>query len=136
MKFSFRISLAAAFILSGTVAIGQTVAVTGTVNNEKGQPVPFAFVRDAQHNYATYADSTGTFMLNADPASSLEVIASSYKDATVKIDNKTNINVVLPVGNKSDGVTVNSSGSAEVAGSGPAGSHCVICVRWQRHCHA
>src|ERR1700759_2824394 len=83
-------------LLSCVAAFAQTIEVKGTVNNQKGQPVPYAFVRDAQHNYATFADSTGTFMLKADPASALQVSASNYKQAEVKIDNKTNIAVVLP----------------------------------------
>ena len=76
-------------VLTSTATFAQTVSITGTVNNQKGQPVPYAFVRDAQHNYATYADSTGTFLLKADPASSLEATSMNYKKGTVKIDNQT-----------------------------------------------
>jgi len=83
-------------ILTGAAAFAQTIEVRGTVNNQKGQPVPYAFVRDAQHNYATFADSTGTFMLKADPASALQVSAGNYKETQVKIENKTNVSVVLP----------------------------------------
>ena len=101
MKIFTSISL---LILTGTLAVAQTVPISGTVNDEKGQPVPYAFVRDVQHNYATYADSTGTFILKADPASSIQVFANSYKSAAVKIDNKTNIKVVLPAGTATDGV--------------------------------
>jgi len=82
--------------LTGSLAYCQTSPVSGYVANQKGQPVPYAFVRDAQHNYATYADSTGTFMLKADPSSALEVSAANYKSTQVKIDSKTNVNVVLP----------------------------------------
>ncbi|MCR8557824.1 carboxypeptidase-like regulatory domain-containing protein [Mucilaginibacter sp. BJC16-A38] len=113
MKIFFRITLSA-FLLSGTVAFGQTIAVTGTVNNEKGKPIPFAFVRDAQHNYATYADSTGSYQLNADPASSLQVIANGYVNTDVKIDNKTNINVTLPAGKAESPVSPLKSGNEEV----------------------
>lgn len=90
--------------LAGAVAYGQTIEISGTVNNQKGQPVPYAFVRDAQHNYATYADSTGTFVLKADPASALEVSANNYKNTQVKIENKTKLEVVLPAGEGTDGV--------------------------------
>lgn len=84
------------FVLAPAFAFCQTLTVSGTVVNQKGQPVPFAFVRDAQHNYATYADSTGAFSLKVDPSSSLAVIAGNYKDITVKIENKTSIKVVMP----------------------------------------
>ena len=82
-------------MLAGSLAYSQTVTIKGTVNNQKGQPVPFAFVRDLQHNYATFADSTGAFKLQADPASSLAVLANNYNDAQVKLDSKTNVNIVL-----------------------------------------
>ncbi|MDB4918418.1 hypothetical protein [Mucilaginibacter sp.] len=98
------------FLLISSFTFGQTVVVSGTVNNEGGQPVPYAFVRDVQHNYATYADSTGTFMLNADPASSLQIMAGNYKNTTIKLDNKTNVKVVLPAGTAAEGVVpLNSS---------------------------
>ena len=106
MKFFTTISLIA---FSGTIAFGQTVTVSGTVNNQKGQPVPFAFVRDAKHNYATFTDSTGTFVLKADPASSLVAIANNYKKADVKIDNKTSLSIVLPAGD-ADQTTMGSTG--------------------------
>ncbi|HEY8929348.1 MAG TPA: carboxypeptidase-like regulatory domain-containing protein [Mucilaginibacter sp.] len=83
--------------LTGTLAYSQTAAVSGTVNNQNGQPVPYALVRDVQHSYATYADSAGTFFLKADPSSALEVSAVNYKSTQVKIDTKANLNVVLPL---------------------------------------
>jgi hypothetical protein len=101
-------------VLAGTVALSQTISVSGTVNNQKGQPVPYAFVRDAQHNYATYADSTGTFMLKVDPASALEVSANGYNDAEVKIENKSSLNVVLPSGVSAGEVSGLNGGNAEV----------------------
>lgn len=91
-------------VLAGNVAFSQTIEVSGTINNQKGQPVPYAFVRDAGHNYATYADSTGTFILKADPASELQVSAANYKNIQVKIENKTKVSVVLPTGEATDGV--------------------------------
>jgi hypothetical protein len=113
MKIISTISI---LVLAGTGAFSQTISVSGTVNNQKGQPVPYAFVRDAQHNYATYADSTGTFMLKADPASALEVSAVNYKNTQVRIESKTNVSVVLPAGTVQDGVVSLSSSKAEVSG--------------------
>lgn len=102
-------------VLTSTVTFAQTVSITGTVNNQKGQPVPYAFVRDAQHNYATYADSTGSFMLKADPASSLQVLAMNYKKADVKIDNQTKVSIVLPDDAGGDGISPLSSQNADGA---------------------
>jgi len=111
MKIISTISI---IILSGTFAFSQTIAVSGSVSNQKGEPVPYAFVRDAQHNFATYADSTGTFMLKADPASELEVSANGYKNAQVKIDNKTKVDVTLPAGEAAAAVSGLNGGNAEV----------------------
>jgi len=90
--------------LTGTLAYSQTISISGTVSNQKGQPVPYAFVRDAQHNYATFADSTGNFMLKADPASSLQAEANSYKTTQAKIEGKTKIDIVLPTGENTGNV--------------------------------
>jgi len=88
----------------GSYASGQTVTVSGTVSNTKGKPVPYAFVRDARHSYATFADSAGVFKLKADPSSTLAVFADNYKDAQVKLDSRTSVSVVLTEGITYDGV--------------------------------
>ncbi|MDP9077270.1 MAG: carboxypeptidase-like regulatory domain-containing protein [Bacteroidota bacterium] len=119
MRNIFTITLAVS-LLSASVAFGQTIPVTGTVDNEKGQPIPYAFVRDARHNYATYADSTGTFTLNADPSSSLQVMAYNYKSATIKVDSKNNINIISlkPIGAAVDAIVPLSSSTAQTPVAG------------------
>ncbi|MDP9077271.1 MAG: carboxypeptidase-like regulatory domain-containing protein [Bacteroidota bacterium] len=119
---TFTITIVAA-LLAGSVAFGQTIPVSGTVADEKGQPIPYAFVRDAQHNYATYADSTGFFKLRADPASSLQVMANDYKSATVKVDVTGGANIISlkpinPPGTPVDGIVpLKSNEQTKVAGS-------------------
>jgi len=108
------ISTSLILILTSAAAFAQTIEVRGTVNNQKGQPVPYAFVRDAQHNYATFADSTGTFMLKADPASALQVSAGNYKETQIKIENKTNVAVVLPADAPQGSVVSLKSVKAEI----------------------
>ena len=103
------------FTFAGCSAFAQTVAINGTVNNQKGEPVPYAFVRDANHSYATFADSTGAFKLKADPASSLAVMANKYKDAELKINNNTNVKVVLTEGEDNGGVTSLKSAETNAA---------------------
>jgi hypothetical protein len=104
------ISTTSLLLVLGSVALGQTVTVKGTVNNQKGQPIPYAFVRDAQHNYATFADSTGAFKIKVDPSSTLSVAASNYKDVQLKLDNKTDVNIVLSEGADDGSVTSLKSG--------------------------
>jgi hypothetical protein len=77
------------------LAFSQTISINGIIKNTDGQPVPLAFVRDLQHYYATYADSSGTFLLKADPSSTLVAIATGYADRQVKIENKNTITIVM-----------------------------------------
>jgi hypothetical protein len=108
------------FIIAITSVTGfcQTISITGTVKDEQGHPVPLAFVRDAQHYYATYADSAGSFLLKADPASTLVAIAANYADAKVKIDNKATINIVMVKGvGSSANTAANSIGAGNTGAS-------------------
>lgn len=93
------------FIFNGLWLNAQSIFVSGTIKNSQGQPVPLAFVRDMQHYYATYADSTGAFMLKVDPASAISVIAPDYADMTVKIDGKASVNVIMEKGTSSSART-------------------------------
>ena len=104
-------------LLISTITFGQTVSISGTVNNQKGQPIPFAFVRDVNHNYATYADSTGTFMLKADPASTLQAVAISYKTTEVKTENKTKVDIVMPAGVADEAVALATKSDGSSSGT-------------------
>ena len=96
-------------ILTGTIALGQTVAVSGTVSDQAGKPVPFAFIADAQHPYATFSDSTGNFSLKADPASRLIVTAAGRPSIRVAIDNPSAMKIVMT--GDGSGVAANSPGN-------------------------
>ena len=91
-------------ILISTVSFGQTVSVSGTVSDQKGKPISFAFIYDSQHPYAAYADSTGAFSLKADPSSKLIATANSYLKTSVKIDNPADVKIVM-AGNPSNNST-------------------------------
>lgn len=93
-------------LFAGSFCLGQTISISGTVKDQHGQPVPLAFVRDMQHYYATFADSTGTYVLKADPSSVLIAIAPNYNDVKVKIDNKSGINIVMEKGASSSAGTL------------------------------
>lgn len=100
MKKAILFSL---FALYSAFSIGQTITVTGTVNSSQGQPVPFAFIRDVHHNYATYADSAGNYQIKADPASTLMATADGYMDVSKKIDNAPSVNFALTGGGATSG---------------------------------
>jgi len=76
-------------------SFAQTVTVSGSVTDQKGSPVPFAFIYDSQHPYATYSDSTGMFSLKADPSSHLIATASNYAKTDVKIDNSADVKIIM-----------------------------------------
>src|SRR5664279_3373040 len=95
------------------ICSAQNYVVTGSVKNEKSIPVRYAFVQDKKVKSATYTDSLGSFSLRVDPNSTLIISSKGYKDALVKIDNKTNLQVLLRKGdagrNNDDSQTGNSS---------------------------
>ncbi|MBD1393471.1 carboxypeptidase-like regulatory domain-containing protein [Mucilaginibacter glaciei] len=82
-------------VLSSAVTLAQNVRVSGTVVDQKGEPIPFAFVSDTQHPYATYTDLSGKFTLMADPASNLLASANFHTETKVKIDNPAAVKIVL-----------------------------------------
>ena len=106
-----RITLFCLFIFTGSFTFAQTIAISGTVTDDNGNPVPFVFIKDAQHNYATFSDPNGAFKLNADPASELMATSNNYKESLVKIDSKPTVNIVMHAG----GVAGTTSGSSEDA---------------------
>jgi hypothetical protein len=90
-----KVILMGFFVLSGIFAFAQTVAVSGIVNDQNGKPVPFAFLRDSQHSYATFSDRNGRFTLMADPVSNLIVTAPSFPESRVTIDTHADMKIVL-----------------------------------------
>ena len=105
-------------ILSGvSAAFGQAISISGTIKDQQGNPIPVAFVRDARHYYATYADSAGSFMIKADPSSTLVAVAAGYADSKVKIDNIATINIIM---NKEDASSANSAANSAGANGSAA----------------
>lgn len=104
-------------VICSLSAFSQTISISGTVKDAQGQPIPLAFIRDAQHYYATYADSAGSFVIKADPSSILTAIAVNYNDINVKIDKNTHIDIVMikgaptAAGNSNSPATTMSSGN-------------------------
>ena len=108
-----KIIISLVFILVSTITFAQTIAVSGTVTDEGGKPVPFAFIKDAQHNYATFSGPDGAFTLNADPSSRLMATSNNYTESVVKIDNQPNVKIVMKAGGAL-GVIKRSSGTFDV----------------------
>ncbi|WP_157682297.1 peptidase associated/transthyretin-like domain-containing protein [Mucilaginibacter mallensis] len=76
-------------------ATAQTITVTGTVKNNLGDILHYAFVQDKQLKYATYTDSLGNFSVSAGPQSKLAISCYGYKDTLVNVDNSAHFDIVL-----------------------------------------
>ena len=118
-----KISLFITLFLTCAVTFAQTVTVSGTVNDQKGKPVPFAFIRDSQHPYGTFSDSTGSFIFKADPTSQLIASARNLPAMQVQITT-TDVKIVLPGDYTTGTVIINNNvfdaggAIANIAGAG------------------
>jgi hypothetical protein len=81
--------------LISVLTFAQKITVNGTVNDAQGKPVPFAFIKDAMHNYAAFSDANGGFTLKVDTADRILVSAPNFKKTTVTIKDPQNVSVVL-----------------------------------------
>ncbi len=76
-------------------ASAQTITVTGTVKDNLGNFLHYAFLQDKQVKYAAYTDSLGNFSLSANPQSKLAISCYGYKDTLVNVDNNAHFDLVL-----------------------------------------
>src|ERR1700744_6028383 len=93
-----KIIVSGILFFASAVAFAQTITISGTVNDDKGSPVPFAFIKDAEHNYATFSGPDGAFSINADPSSRLMATCNNYEGATVPINNQGAVKIVMKTG--------------------------------------
>ncbi|MDB5133774.1 MAG: hypothetical protein JWP37_377 [Mucilaginibacter sp.] len=105
-----RITLLCGLALISSFAFAQTIAVNGTIADQQGKPVPFAFIKDARHNYATLSDLNGTFNLKVDTADRLIISAKNFMGMVVKIVDPKDVSITM----KNDVATgTKSAGSGE-----------------------
>src|SRR5882724_5928608 len=93
MLYIKKITLSIIVCFASILCLAQAAQVSGTVTDEQGKAVPFALVKDIQHNNATFSAPDGSFSLATDP-SSLVVSAKNYKKIKVSITDRSNIKVV------------------------------------------
>jgi hypothetical protein len=89
----------------------QTAKVTGSVKNEQGNALHFAFVEDTLLKTGAYTDSLGNFSITANPNSLLEFRYKGYGGAAINVANNTSLQVVL----KADGAAAGNSGTISTA---------------------
>ncbi|MDB4900801.1 MAG: hypothetical protein JWQ63_82 [Mucilaginibacter sp.] len=100
------------FLLFITISLvkAQTITAAGTVKDEKGNPVSFAFLSDKKYKNATFSDSLGNFKLPIRQDSKLLVKCKGYIDKIVDIGDKTDFQIVLfLIGNESSSNKINES---------------------------
>src|ERR1700710_728105 len=84
MKKTFL--LLALIIAVTQLAKAQINTVTGSVKDEKGNPLHFVFVGDSKYKNATFSDSLGNFAIAVHPDSKLQFQLAGHKDATAGAD--------------------------------------------------
>jgi TonB-linked SusC/RagA family outer membrane protein len=65
------------------LAYGQTQTVTGTVKDDKGEPIPFASILETGTNNGSNADAGGNFIIKIKPGSQLTISATGYDPVTM-----------------------------------------------------
>jgi hypothetical protein len=73
----------------------EPVTAVGTVTDEHGKPIIYAFVVDSVYKYATYTDSTGRFTVKVVPNSNLQVIYNNYTCARFNVGAHVRFKIVL-----------------------------------------
>lgn len=91
-------------------AVAQNINVSGTVSDDKGRPVHYAFLYDPQTKNATYSDSTGAFNLVAASSSQLTVNARGHVSATVDVGGHTSLQITL----KTDPAATNTAAKTDI----------------------
>lgn len=72
------------------------INLIGSVNDEDGKSIPFAFIKEPKHSNATFSDASGNFVLKvADPGDGLTATAVNYNGVMVKVDNPQATKIIL-----------------------------------------
>src|SRR5476651_2438632 len=73
----------------------QNTTATGSVKDDKGNPLHNVFVGDMQYKTATFSDSLGNFTIAVHPDSKLQLQLAGYESASVTVDKSASPQVVL-----------------------------------------
>ena len=90
-----KLSASVVFILHLLSAAAQTGRIAGTVTDAEGQPLPGATIIVSGTSSGVTADNTGRFALAASEGQTLDVSFIGYKNKTVRVGAKTEIDIVL-----------------------------------------
>ncbi|MEO6813820.1 MAG: carboxypeptidase-like regulatory domain-containing protein, partial [Ginsengibacter sp.] len=65
-------------MLSGVLAFSQGTSVSGTVKDDRGEPVPFATITETGTRNATTADANGNFIIKMRGSGSLTFTSAGF----------------------------------------------------------
>jgi len=82
------------FLFSG-ILLAQTITITGTVTNEKGEPIPGTSIKVKGNSRGWIANDNGKFSLSTEIGKTLEVVAIGYMEKHVVVENAQPLNIVL-----------------------------------------
>lgn len=79
------------------ITTAQTVAITGIIKNEEGNPVPSVLVQEKKSRLASaaYTDSLGFFRVQIDQYSKLSISCNGYNDTLVNVADKKKVLITL-----------------------------------------
>src|ERR1043165_2446583 len=80
-----KITLLLTVLVLSVLAFAQPRTRTGTVRDEKGDPIPFATVSEVGKNNVTKADANGLFTIKVANGAQLRITASGHQDQTVTV---------------------------------------------------
>src|SRR5690349_7603719 len=77
------LSLLSVLMLVCTLAFAQIRTVTGTVRDDKGDPIPFATITEVGTNNATQADASGNFSMTVKDNARLNISSTGFTTMVV-----------------------------------------------------
>jgi TonB-linked SusC/RagA family outer membrane protein len=90
IKSSMRkIALLLSLLVLSVLAFAQQRTVSGTVRDDKGDPIPFATITEVGKNNTTQADANGAFTLKVAQNAQLRVTATGHSPQTVSVTGNT-----------------------------------------------
>ncbi|HPZ88786.1 MAG TPA: TonB-dependent receptor plug domain-containing protein, partial [Flavihumibacter sp.] len=82
-------------LLCCALAFGQTKTVTGTVTDDKGQPIPFATIKARGGKEATTADAQGKFKISVNNEKMLVITSAGFATKEVAIEGDAPLTISL-----------------------------------------
>ncbi len=104
------VTLLTVLMLTSVLAFSQNRTITGTVNDDTGNPVPFATITQTGTKNASVADANGNFSIQMKGNGSLSFTAAGYNPVTINPTGNTANAVVTKNASELSAVVVTAAG--------------------------